>query len=379
MRRSKATHAQLRQRNRQLLLRAVYSGTARSRTELALQTDLAKSTISEVIGELVEEGYLIESGFGQSTDEGGKRPRLLEFVPQARHVIGLSIDTDRIVGLLADLDGRVNVEHHRQLYGSQRQDVINALIEVVNGLLAQMSAPLLCIGVGIWGTVDTAAGVVQSAPYLDWQAVPLAEILTERFRVPVYLANSTELAALGQFAFREVPDVKSLCTVFINDGVGVGLVLDGGIFHSGAELGQMHSGDSTLEKRLGWPHVRGQLAWLQQKYVSRHLPDDRLSYVHLQQAIFDHDPRALAIRDELADHLAQIFTWVVMLIRPDHLSLAGEIADLGQELLDITLEKAQRIIPAKVLAAITFSTQVDQNLVAVGALAKTLQQELGIV
>src|SRR4051812_9344120 len=102
MERRKATHGQLRRENRQLVLRAVYSGLANSRADLAHETGLAKPTVSDLISMLLDEGYLVETGFGQSTDEGGKRPRLLEFVPESRHIIGLSLKAEQVFGVLAN-------------------------------------------------------------------------------------------------------------------------------------------------------------------------------------------------------------------------------------------------------------------------------------
>src|SRR5258707_4724198 len=54
----KATHGQLRHKNRQLLLRAIYTGLASSRAELAQETGLAKPTVGDVIGALITEGFL---------------------------------------------------------------------------------------------------------------------------------------------------------------------------------------------------------------------------------------------------------------------------------------------------------------------------------
>src|SRR5260221_12540654 len=140
----KATHGQLRHKNRQLLLRAIYTGLASSRAELAQETGLAKPTVGDVIGALIKEGFLAEKGLGQSTDEGGKRPRLLEFVPDARHVIGISIGTAQVMGVLTNLDGKVVVEHYKELAGAQGEAVTNVVCHVINGLAAQLSAPQLC-------------------------------------------------------------------------------------------------------------------------------------------------------------------------------------------------------------------------------------------
>src|SRR5258708_21720903 len=109
----KATHGQLRHKNRQLLLRAIYTGLANSRAELAQETGLAKPTVGDGIGALIDEGFLTEKGLGQSTDEGVTRPRLLEFVPDARHVIDPSLTAQRIMGVLPTLEDQGLQEHDK--------------------------------------------------------------------------------------------------------------------------------------------------------------------------------------------------------------------------------------------------------------------------
>ncbi|HVO41334.1 MAG TPA: ROK family transcriptional regulator [Aggregatilineales bacterium] len=382
----KATHGQIRRENRQLLLRAVYSGLANSRVDLANETGLAKPTVSDLIGELIEAGYLAETGFGQSTDEGGKRPRLLRFVPGARDVIGISVSSERILGVLSDLDGRVLVHHFRDLAGARGALVVDILCEVINGLLAQQSAPLLCIGVGIPGVADSDTGLVHYAPYLDWENVQLAGILSRRYEVPVYVANSTELAAMAQYAFSEINGASNLVTILVNENVGVGLVLDGAKYHGGSELGRLRiswssqlPAESDLEAHLGWQYVRQRALPLGARYVDSSLPGDKLTYLHIREAVSEQEPLAVALRDELASYLAQVFAWVLALLHPDHISLAGGIADLGEPFLDGVIEKTRALVWPDVMNAVSFSLNNASNLVAIGAVAQALQKELGLI
>ncbi len=383
MKTRKATHSQLRLQNRQLLLRAVYTGLANSRVDLAHTSGLAKPTVSDLISELIDEGYLIEIGLGQSTDEGGKRPRLLEFVPDARHVIGVSVSGKRILGVLANLDGRVLVRHEQKLNGAQGQIVIDLLSNVINGLIAQLSAPLLCIGIGVSGLIDPQKGIVRLAPLLGWKEIRLAEIISRKYHIPTYVANSTELAAMAQFAFGQT-DANSLVTILVNDSVGVGAVLDNGQYHSGSELNQLQvvSTDGSkrvLETFLGWSSVRQRTEAIIAPYLDSLLIGDELTYLHLRQAILDEQPDALAFQEELAEYLAQICSWVIMLMRPEHISLAGTISNMGQPLLDCVIDKTRELVQPDLLETITFSVDTSLHLVPLGAVAHTLQKELGLI
>ena len=78
-------------------------------------------------------------------------------------------------------------------------------------------------------------------------------------------------------------------------------------------------------------------------------------------------------------YLAEIFAWVIALLRPDHISLAGSIADLGEGLLQYAVRHTGQLLLPDLMQNVTFSVDSSSNLVALGAVAKTLQQELGLI
>lgn len=389
---NKATHSQLRRHNRQLVLRAIYSGLANSRASLAQETGLAKPTVSELISELINEGLLEEGGRGQSTSGGGKRPRLLNFVPDARHVIGLYINEEYVLGALANLDGHTIARHHAELFEAQGDAVLDIVIDVINALIAQLDAPLLAVGVGIAGMVDEDTGMVHYVPHLDWRQVDLATILNEQYAVPVHVANSTALVAMAQYVYGPTDDVQSFATVRIGGSVGVGLVINGAIYRGGGEIGHLRVAESSalpvppewdgrLDTFLGWRYVKQRAFAIRRDYPYSTLPQEgeRLRYLHIRQGVALSDPAALAIQDELSRYVAQIFAWIIGLLRPNHISLAGPIADMGQPLLDRAIARTHDLVLPALADSVTYSLTETNNLVTVGAIAQALHRELGLV
>lgn len=386
----KATHSQLRQHNQQLILRAVYNGLADNRAALAQETGLTKPTVSDLVSELIEAGLLVEEGRGQST--GGKRPRLLKFVPEARHAIGIAANGEYVLGALANLDGHIIARHRVDLDGAQGDAVFERITDAINGLIAQLDAPLLCIGVGVAGVVESVEGVVSYAPYLGWRNYPLAHHLRAEYSVPVYIANSTELAAMAHFVFGMEDDPISMATVLIGSGVGVGLVINGITYPGGGEIGHLRIADTSrvnvapelegrLETFLGWPHVKQRAAMLRDQYPDGLLPGpgERLSYLHIRHAAANGDPAALALHDELSRSLAQVFGWIIGVLRPEHIALAGPITDLGTPLLDLAIAHTRDLLLPDLVERITFSLAESPHLVMIGAIAQSLQFELGLV
>ena len=378
----KATRDQIRQHNRQLLLRAVYTGLADNRAALAAETGLAKPTVSDMIGELIEDGLLEESGRGESTDSGGKRPTLIRFVPNARQVIGVSLDNGRAFAVLSNLAGQIIAQHYDELDNAQGVEAVEILTDVINGLVAQLDAPLLCIGVGVPGVVDVANEVITDSPPLGWSNYALGKQLNMQYRVPVYTGNSAELTALAQYAFGLENDDEStsLVTVLVTNSVEVGITLDGTAYHQGGDISGLANGEhERLDHLLGWKAVQARVDELRAQYSQTWLPQDELTYMHIHYAAVNGDALALALCDELSTHLAQMMAWIVGLLRPNHVSLAGPIVNLGETFLEQVVAKVEPLLWEKILSPVTFSLAYSGNLSAIGAAALALHRELDIL
>lgn len=379
MRSLKATRGQVKQHNQGLVLRLVYNNIVNNRAALAQKTGLTKPAISSLVAELIEAGLLNEEGYGESTDSGGKRPRLLQFVPSARQVIGLSIHKDHARGVLTHLDGHVIASHAADLPDTEQPEIILArLITIINGLVAQLSAPLLCIGLGVGALVDEA-GQIQYAPSYPWQYPDLGEALSAHYQAPVYVSNNTELAARAQYAFGKMDQVERLVTILVDNGVGVGLVAQDGMYAMGAEIGHLRPSPVSLDEQINWYAIRARAENLAQKYGSDYLGAGKLTYLRLYHAANHGDDAALQVMGEIAAALGQVFAWALAMLRPNHLSLAGDIADLGESFLEMVLDHTRQMILPELVEMTAFSCDSTANLIAIGAAAKSVQLELGLV
>jgi len=100
------------------------------------------------------------------------------------------------------------------------------------------------IGIGAPGPLDPEAGVVIAAPTLvGWHEVPLADILHDRFQLPVRLENDANAAALGEWRYGAGRGAESMVFVTVSTGIGGGVIADGWILHGrrglAAEIGHM--------------------------------------------------------------------------------------------------------------------------------------------
>src|SRR4029453_19490295 len=97
----KATHQQTRMYNQQLLLRALHDDSPLSRADLARLTGWTRTSVSDLVSSLIDDGLMEEVGRGRSS--GGKSPILLRVAPEGRLLIGLDLGEAQFSGAVVNL------------------------------------------------------------------------------------------------------------------------------------------------------------------------------------------------------------------------------------------------------------------------------------
>jgi len=225
----KATHQQTKQLNRDLVLKLIFDHETISRAEVARLTKLTRATVSEIVTGLMEEGLVEEIGYGESI--GGKAPILLSLVADSRYLIGLNLAKDKFVGAVVNLRGQIK---EMLEFPVNERDGVQAL-QLVYQMLDQLTAkgwkPLVGIGIGTPGLVNTREGVVVNAVNLDWQDLPLAQLLEARYRLPVSILNDSQATAIGEFVYgQDHPADSNLIVITVKHGIGAGILIHGRLF-----------------------------------------------------------------------------------------------------------------------------------------------------
>lgn len=228
--RGKLLQEDARRHHRALLLQELFRSGPASRAELARRTGLTRVTVSDLVGQLVEEGLLDELGAPVET-RVGKPPTLVGLAPDATHVVAVDLSPDdRMRGAVLNLAGEVKARHEVALAGATGAAAVTLVHRLAVELIALTDRPVLGVGVGSPGVVD-AFGTVIDAPNLGWSGEPLAEDLKRALQLPVYVANDANTAVLGEHTFGEADPDGGLMLLRIGIGVGAGLVLGGALLH----------------------------------------------------------------------------------------------------------------------------------------------------
>ncbi len=237
--------ALVREINLSIILNCLRETSPLSRAKLAEITGLNKTTVSSLVRELIARQFVREIGFDSSA--GGRPAVMLELNPDAGCIIGMEIGVDFLLAILTDFKAQVLWRQREDTNQAKGQEAIltNALDIVRQALTAGGSthSPVLGIGVGIPGLVDVSSGTLLFAPNLKWHDVPLREVFSREFNVPVFVDNDANVAALGERYFGAAQGSKDFIYLSAGVGLGGGIVLDGQLYRGiggyAGEIGHM--------------------------------------------------------------------------------------------------------------------------------------------
>jgi glucokinase-like ROK family protein len=235
----------VRKMNRAVILQVFRTHPSLSRARLATETGLNPSTVSDIISELIQENLIRETDLIQS---GTGRPgRLLELNPGGGCALGIEINVDYIEFLITDF--AANVLWRKRLASTPevgQEEIIlqvSKLAKKASAFIQKGKSRLLGVGVGVPGLVDVSSGLLRYAPNLRWVDFPVRDVLARYFDCPIYVENEANAAALGEYYFGAVRNVKNFIYLSAGIGLGSGIVIGGklfrGMFGYAGEAGHM--------------------------------------------------------------------------------------------------------------------------------------------
>ena len=225
---------------------AVRTGDAVSLGGLAKQVGLSRATISAIAKEMLQVGLL--EPLGPALSSGGRPPGLFRYRPEARLAAGVTMFDNQITAALTDLEGNPIQYYYRPWQGTDPSDLLAAMAETVQHLITGIERRrILGVGVGLPGIIDAASGEVLLCISMDWLGQPILarRILADTLDLPIFVANRSRIAALGELSAGVGRGEKSLLYMFLGKGVVAGIVLEDGIYF-GASSSAGEIGHTTI-------------------------------------------------------------------------------------------------------------------------------------
>jgi len=391
----KATHQATKEHNTTLVLKTIYHDDQISRADIARSTSLTRTTVSEIVTDLISLGLVRETGVGPATI--GKPPIHVDFDAGARQIICIDLGGDEFQGALVNLKGDVLQRHSLPLGDRKGEAALQLAYRLIEGLWAQVSAPPLGIGIGTPGPVDTEKGIIRQAVNRGWANLDLREILGNRYNVPIHIANDSHVAALAECAYGGHGRSPSLVLIKVGEGIGSGIVLAGSL-HTGegfsaGEIGHLcvvrngqacTCGNCGCLETVASTHslleqLRAQALRSPETPFGRALATRGISLGLLREFNEGGDPQARALIRELGSHLGVVAASLAGVLNIHKIVLSGMPVLFGEPLLEaMRAEIRARILPEQAMETQVCFSSIGSDIVIQGACALVLRKELNL-
>ncbi|MDX2376776.1 ROK family protein [Microbacterium sp. LRZ72] len=240
------------------LLRLVHLGGPQSRAQLTAATGLNRSTIADLVAELVALGVATELPPAPATRAGRPSP----VVAAHRSVVAIAVnpEVDALTLAAVGLDGsivarrRIEVDHLLTPHSTVR--MVAGAIDAWRADELR-DARIMRLGFAVPGLVQATDGMVRTAPHLRWNDEPLRELATAATGLPAVVGNDASLGAIAEHLFGAGRGIDDM--VYLNggaSGIGGGVIVHGmpvaGLSGYAGEFGQNRPGiPSTADRRAG--------------------------------------------------------------------------------------------------------------------------------
>ena len=312
-----------------------------TRAELARQTGLARSTISQRVDQLLQIGLLIETG--EATSSGGRRPTVITLNPAAGVVLAADLGATHARLSVATLSGQSEADLGAEIDIAEGPDrVLPWLVDRFQELLKEngrSAKEVRAIGIGVPGPVEFATGTVVRPPIMPgWDGVAVPSVLSEHFQVPIYVDNDVNIMALGEYWSRNFSN-EHLLFVKVATGIGCGIITNGEV-HRGADGAAGDIGHVQVSAEQDVVCVCGNTNCLEAvasgSALARRLSAEGIKAEHASDVVRlcqAGDTRAVRLVRVAGQHIGEALASHVNFYNPSRIILGGALAVLRDDLL----------------------------------------------
>lgn len=337
----KADKDTVRRHNLSLVLRAVHDDGEATRAGVAARVGLTRAAVSSLVEQLLDSGFLTESGKTFS-GQAGRPGTVLKVARTGVAGLGVEINIDYVSVCVVDLSGtdRVRLTEHldNRAAAAQPAEVLARAAGIASrALLSAEEHELRPVGVQLALPGLVSGGTVRQAPNLGWTRVAaeglFAQALTAarpgRRALPVSADNEANLAALAELWFGGVGRERTFLYLSGEIGVGGALVLNGELLRGAhgfaGEIGHVVVDPQGPECHCGsrgcLEQYAGQRALLRAAGIDENagLP----GVAELERRARADDERAVAAIRDAGAMLGLVLSGAVNLFDPDAVVLGG--------------------------------------------------------
>ncbi|MFS4580652.1 ROK family transcriptional regulator [Phaeobacter sp. C3_T13_0] len=322
-----------------------------SRASVSKMTGLSKQTVSEIVANLEEDGWV--RTVGQTAGHIGRRAVVYEISPTAATIASVDLGGTKLRVALCDLTGGVISELVEPTEKTGGRAVLHQIARMVRSIATTEGTSyhdLHVAVVGVPGVPDPKTGAIKLAPNISGiDQFDLASELQAALGVEVFVENDVNLAAIGEHWMGHRGENDNLAYVSVGTGIGAGLVLGGsllrGSFGAAGEIGFLPFGADPFEAeslKIGALERKAATDAIIEGYLIR--TGEQKTVPEVFEAAAAADQNARDILDDISKQIARAVVSIVAVIDPSTVVIGGSIG-ARDELLARIIHHARLCYP----------------------------------
>lgn len=237
----------VKKRNRASILNLINQSGPISRKDIANALGLTPAAVTQICSSLIMSGLLMETGTAAAENRVGRKKVLLNINYAYKAVFAINIDPERTVLALTNLGGEAKcIRTLPTERDKEPKKFFRALADYCLEMLKEeeLTMDMIAgIGVAVNAAVNHAEGIITGNCALWKQEVPVKEILSEYFDVPVVVENNVIAFAWAELLCGIGKEKDNLLFVKWGPGIGSAIIADkkvyGGRHGQAAEIAHL--------------------------------------------------------------------------------------------------------------------------------------------
>lgn len=384
------------QRNK--MLSVIRSHENISRNDVKKITSYSMTTVLNTVDELIHEGLVYEEICNDARI--GRRPVWLRINPEGGYFLGVGFNRNAIYCVTLDFTGQLIYEAEQDI-GSEEKvadtvlGMIKKMIYDAIAFLGEKSQKIIGIGVGVPGYSDINKGIAISYGHLQgWKNIPIKEIIENEFHIPCYMDNNVNVMIYAYKWLIYGGRCEDMLFVSIRTGARVIPIINNqpvcGTHGFSGELGHVKiNGGSRICScgRYGCLNSEISDVAIVNKIIDgikvgrfREIAEkvqndlDRITMTTFIDSVRAGHEDSLRLLEQVEGFIADVLSMLVNIFAPKKIILFGELAELGDILLDGVREQVSRdIIKENNNGLKIMASEFGRNLGAMGAAALVIQ------
>lgn len=304
----------------------------------------------KILGELMDEGYVKESGFAPSS--GGRRPAIYSLLPDACYIVCVAMDQlITRIGIM-DVENKIVGEIEKfELPLQNNPSALSVLAEKMDEVIEKSGVnkeKIIGAGVGMPGFIDTKKGI--NYTFLECKEGSITQYLSDKLKIPVYIDNDSSIIALAEFRFGAARGCRNVMVINLGWGVGLGMILNGQLFRgnngfagefshiplfdngklcSCGKTGCLESESSLLVviEKVASKLEEGRLSVLNRNFPTGHVEQDINAII---TAALKGDRLVVELLSEVGYNIGRGVAILIHLVNPEQIIISGRGAQAGQ-------------------------------------------------